>query len=394
MRKAVLLAEVAAELDVLIVRISLLSGIILGGMAGVAGCTAAIAPPKEPVIVSPAARALSVPVGEFQGDGAQMGRQQAAQFGPQIIHLHDSYLAAQLQSVGPARARMAAAAFEAQMLPEHRDEILAMSQALGINSYDAVLGQCFEDLTPQTACSTIALGPEASPDGIGRFGRNLDFESLGVLQNGSVLLIFHPQGRFAFASVGWPGMVGVTSGMNEYGLSLACMEVPRPARMPTAMPYTLLYRMILERCRNVQDAIDLLARTPRQTANNLMLMDAQENRAVVEIRPEGITARRGESGQALISTNHQRGQDRTSPGLCWRYDLLNATASQEVGRIDRDAVEKLLGRVVQGSGGDFTLQSMIFEPASRTLYLATGSDAPARGFQRIDLSQYFEKRGL
>jgi Acyl-coenzyme A:6-aminopenicillanic acid acyl-transferase len=338
---------------------------------------------------SPAATVSPVSVGEFRGDGAQMGRQQAAAFGPEIRQLHDEYLVPQLQSIDAVQARMAAAAFEALMLPEHRAEVIAMAQALGINQYDAVLGQCFEDLTPQAACSTISVPASGSPDGIARFGRNLDMESLGVLQSHSVLLIFHPQGRYSFASIGWPGMIGVVSGMNEYGLSLACMEVPRPARLPTAMPYTLLYRMILERCRTVDEAIDLLNRTPRQTANNLMLMDAAGNRVVVEIQIQSIAVRRGEPSAALISTNHQRGQDRTTAGFCWRYDLLNKTAAPAFGHIDRAAMEKMLGDVAQGNHGEATLQSMIFEPADRVIYLATGSDAPERGFHRIDLKKYF-----
>ena len=43
-------------------------------------------------------------------------------------------------------------------------------------------------------------------------------------------MIFRPQGRYAFASVAWPGMVGVLSGMNEHGLALANMEVDRERR--------------------------------------------------------------------------------------------------------------------------------------------------------------------
>ncbi len=162
------------------------------------------------------------------------------------------------------------------------------------------------------------------PDGVcGSVEISISHPLTSVLNKHSALMIYHPAGRNQFAAIGWPGMIGVLSGMNEYGLSLACMEGPRMARLPTAMPYTLLYRTILEQCRTVDEAIDLLQRTPRQTANNLMLMDAAGNRAVVEIRPESVVVRRGEPGRRLISTNHQRGQDRDTPGYCWRYDRLH-----------------------------------------------------------------------
>ena len=80
--------------------------------------------------------------------------------------------------------------------------------------------------------------------------------------------------------------------MNEYGLCLANMEVDRQMRPPMAMPYTLLYRTVLEQCRTVDEAIDLLKRTPRQSANNLMLMDARGEPC------RGGDSARGSDGQA------------------------------------------------------------------------------------------------
>jgi hypothetical protein len=35
--------------------------------------------------------------------------------------------------------------------------------------------------------------------------------------------------------------------------------------------------------------------------------------------------------------------------------------------------------------GDMTLQSMIFEPSDRVLYLATGKDAAANPYSRLDV---------
>jgi isopenicillin-N N-acyltransferase like protein len=355
----------------------------------ITGCASSQRPPVvSTVVVAPQPR-LSIPVGEFRGTPADMGRQQGTQFRQTIIDLDQSFLLNQVPASQRVVARLAAINFEVLMLPEHRTETEALAQAVGVNHYDILLAQCFLDLTASTGCSTIALPPAASSDGVARLGRNLDFPSLGVINKHSALMVYHPADRNQFVAIGWPGMIGVLSGMNEYGLSLACMEVPRQPRLPTAMPYTLLYRAILEQCRTVDEAIDLLQRTPRQTANNLMLMDAAGNRAVVEIRPESVVVRRGISGAALISTNHQRGQDQDTPGYCWRYDRLHDESISQFGKFDAPAIEKMMGHVVQGKEGGMTLQSMVFEPANRVIYLATGSDAPTRTFDRIDLKSYF-----
>ncbi len=384
-------------------------GLILLGCVGFAGCvaspmsysvsaasgpqkatgTSTAAPlPLTPATVKPAA--TKIPVIELRGSPPELGKAYGDAVGDTVKLLYENYLMVRLTGPNLLRARVAAAEFEIYFLPEHREELSAMSQSLEINHYDAVLAQCFLDLLPSTGCSTITLPASASPDGIARFGRNLDFPSLNIADKHSVLFIYHPDdGRYQFAAVGWPGMIGVLSGMNEHGLCLSNMEVDRPARVPSAMPYTLLYRTILERCKNVDEAIQLLRNTPRQTANNLMLMDADGNRAVVEIQPDGITVRRGVDNSALISTNHQRGIDADSSGRCWRYDDLHTTSAANFGQIDPNVLEQMLSRVVQGDHGEMTLQSMIFEPSTRVIYLATGTDAPSRTFERIDLKAYF-----
>jgi predicted choloylglycine hydrolase len=237
-----------------------------------------------------------------------------------------------------------------------------------------------------TACSTVTFSAAAAPDGVARFGRNLDFPSFDVADKASVVLVYRPQGRYAFASVAWPGLVGVLSGMNEHGLTLANMEVKRGARVPSAMPYTLLYRCVLERCKTVDEAIEFLRDTPRQSANNLMLMDASGDRAVVELTPESVAVRRGSEGEALVSTNHQRGEDADTPGRCERYDYLNENSNQDFGHIDVAGVESLLAGASQGK---MTLQSMVFEPANRVIYLSTGKNAARREFHRLDLRKHF-----
>src|SRR5690606_3223097 len=157
-----------------------------------------------------------------------------------------------------------------------------------LSTQQMMLGQCFLDLLPMTACSSVSVPASAAADGVGRLARNLDFATMGVADRHSIVLIYRPDGRHAFAAVSWPGMLGVLSGMNEHGLVLVNMEVSRGRRLPLAMPYTMLYRTLLEQCATVDEAISLLERTPRQTPNNIMLMDAAGARAVVEIRPEAI----------------------------------------------------------------------------------------------------------
>jgi predicted choloylglycine hydrolase len=329
-----------------------------------------------------------VPVIEMSGTGDALGTAHASQLGGPIRNLFRDYFGRYFKSDFQRDvALLAASAFGQHVDPQHKAEIHALARGVNLDDREVMLGQCFLDLSAMTACSTITFPAGAAPDGVARFGRNLDFPSFNVADKGTVVLIFRPQGRYAFASIAWPGMIGVLSGMNEHGLTLANMEVDRGRRLPVAMPYTLLYRTVLERCRTVGEAIALLENTPRQTANNLMLMDASGDRAVVELTPEKVEVRRAPDDAALISTNHQRGQDLDEPGRCERYDTLHDEGAQQFGDIGAEQVESMLGDVAQGK---MTLQSMVFEPAKRVLYLAVGANAPTKGYHRLELRKYFE----
>ena len=342
-----------------------------------------------PPATRPAMSSAPVRIVELSGSGEQMGADADRQLDAAIHTLHDQYLVRFVQG-GMARfvALSEANAFEGQLRPEHRAEVVALAKAAHVDERETMLAQCFLDIAQLSGCSTITLSADASPDGVPRFGRNLDFWSLDIADKYTTLFVVRGDGgRYGYASVGWPGMIGVLSGMNEHGLCLANMEVPRPDRLPTGMPYTLLYRTVLERCRTVDEAVNLLGSTPRQTANNLMLMDAAGDRAVAEITPESVHVRRATGPAALISTNHQRDQDADTPGRCDRYDDLHAKSAADFGRDDEPAVQAMLGRV----GRRGTLQSMVFEPTRRVLYLAAGTDAAHRPFTRIDLTPYFHR---
>lgn len=352
----------------------------------------AVAPlPATPTVVR-AERAspdkYPVPIIVLSGTASDIGRQHGQALGASIRALHDSYFQRYFKNPGQRWLALGVAqTFDPRLSPEHHAELAALAADAGIDTRQLLLAQCFLDLTPMTACSTIALPAGAAPDGVARFGRNLDFPGFNIADKQTVVLVYRPEGRYQFAAISWPGLLGVLSGMNEHGLAIANMEVARYPRAASGMPYTLLYRTVLERCRTVDEAIALLKNTPRQSANNLMLMDASGDRAVAEITPEGVTVRRASGSQALISTNHQRGASNAdSPGRCTRYDRLHDAARDTFGLIDCNAVEQMLANVAQGNK---TLQSMVFEPSTRVIYLATGKNAPTNGYASLDLNKYF-----
>ena len=97
--------------------------------------------------------------------------------------------------------------FEGTMPTYHR---LLFLHAL----YDIALS--FES-SPLLGCSSFVLGPTMTRDGHTLLARAFDFESADAFDRDKAVFFVRPLGSIPFASVAWPGLVGVLSGMNLEG---------------------------------------------------------------------------------------------------------------------------------------------------------------------------------
>jgi len=81
---------------------------------------------------------------------------------------------------------------------------------------------------------------------------------------GPMLTIAHPEGRYAWASVGWPTAVGVVTGVNAHGIAV----MVHPTRTGdvratrSARPIAQLARAVLEQAKTIDEAIKLVESTP------------------------------------------------------------------------------------------------------------------------------------
>ena len=109
--------------------------------------------------------------------------------------------------------------------PDYRRELEAMANAGGADRDRLVLGNTLFDLKKSVACSALLVDGERSATGKPLLGRNLDYPSLGYAHEYSLVPVFRPNAaKHSFASVGFPGLVGCLSGMNDAGLAVAVLE--------------------------------------------------------------------------------------------------------------------------------------------------------------------------
>ena len=276
-----------------------------------------------------------------------------------------------------------------QLPAHHREELRAASACFGVDRDLGLLANLLPDIYRGSyACSSLIVEKERSKTGGLLFGRNLDFYTLGILDKYSLVTVHRPAGKHAFVTVGFPGLFGCLSGMNDAGLALAVHEVflsRDGAAMfnPKGVPYTFAFRRVLEECGSVAEAEKMLRVTERTTILALALCDPDGGK-VLEMTPRTVSDRSSISG-ICACTNHFRTSELSVFALCGRYPRL--AHSRLLGRLGIPEVAKKMHQVHIGR---LTVQTMIFEPAALKLHLAIGScPSSALPLKQLDLKSLF-----
>lgn len=254
-------------------------------------------------------------------------------------------------------------------------------------------------------CSGFSAWGKRTADGETLYARTLDFPlgPKGVALQILVARMPPPAGQaakakhrprrpLALVAVGWPGMIGAYTGMNEAGLA-ACLHDAgnySPGGKTTGLrPRGLALRAVLERLDPEREEPGaalkrLLDKTPASCGN--LFHAAWPNAAAKKWkRPPSVVAewdsfnhprdgyatlRRPRAGeQTLILTNHMR--VRRPPIPCRRYAAIKAALA-------RPAAKKLtpetMRRGLIAAEQFVAAHSVVFEPAARRLHLSFTKD--------------------
>src|SRR5262249_2269428 len=86
-----------------------------------------------------------------------------------------------------------------RFLPQHAAEVEAIIRASGEDRDPIILANTMFEIKKLAACSVLIVEPNRSRSGKLLFGRNLDFPTLGYLQDYSLVQVYRPTGKHAFA---------------------------------------------------------------------------------------------------------------------------------------------------------------------------------------------------
>jgi len=176
-------------------------------------------------------------------------------------------------------------------------------------------------------------------------GRNSDmFPSLKAT---SESILYRPDNGYMFLGHS-TSMVQMEDGINEYGLAIGMNFLMTKYRKP-GLNTGMIIRYILENCKTVQEAVDLLKTLPISSTQNLMIADKGGDKAVVECSPCKMIVRRSDG--FLVSTNHfvdkAMQSEHANPNDNWylskdRYETVQNALSNELSAKDRLYAQDIL----------------------------------------------------
>lgn len=267
-------------------------------------------------------------------------------------------------------------------IPErHKAETRAMAASLGLEDELAQTLNVFPELFH---CSGFAVFGKATVDGKLYHGRVLDYMTTIGLQDAATTFVVAPEGRHAFANVGYAGFIGSVSGMNARGISLGEMG-GRGEGQWDGVPMATLMRRALEECSTLEDVTTLWANSPRTCEYYYVFADGKTNQAVgVAATPDSIQFVQPGEGHELLGPGIA---DAVVLSAGSRLEKLRERVQQRYGQIDADVAQWLMSRPV---AMESNLHNVLFVPEDGVLYVANASHnkpAAEQPYVRLDLKE-------
>ena len=193
-------------------------------------------------------------------------------------------------------------------LNRFQKEMVALGQYAQIDWQDILIANVSYDLMLASfGCSTVALATKTGPV----LARNMDWWPEDLLARCSYLFRSERSGKLQFVQAGWPGSVGVVTGLSGNGFAFALNAVAAQEPFcPTGYPVLLHLRRVLEDALGFEQAVELIEKQ-RFPVGGLITLIGRENhqRVVIEREPTKAALRWGKKNEPLITTNDYRTMD-------------------------------------------------------------------------------------
>ena len=308
---------------------------------------------------------------------------------------------------------------------EYKAEILGLSKYAG-DTYDEIaspymrvlylhgahdIGHAMQDLA-LVGCSSFAVWGDKTDDGSLLIGRNFDFYAGDDFSKNKIIEFVSPTDGYKFMSVTWAGMIGVTSGMNEQGLTVTINAGKSDIPWVAKTPISIVTREILQYASNIEDAIAIAKKRAVFVSESIFVGSANDKKAVlIETSPENFGVYEVENTDQLICTNHFQSEayandERNTEHIQdshsqYRYERLEELLSEHTVVTPQIAAgilrnTKGLNNATIGYGNEKALNQLlahhaiIFKPEQRLVWVSS-NPYQLGAFVAYDLNKVFAK---
>jgi len=273
---------------------------------------------------------------------------------------------------------------------KYKDEIKGMSDATGL-PLDIV-----EDFTifPELFhCSGFAVWGKATADGALLHGRVLDYMREVGLDRWALIIVQEPDNANAFVNVGYSGMIGSVTGMNDKHVAIGEMG-GRGGEKWDGMPMTLLVRECLETCGTLEEVRQLMTGSPRTCQYYYVVSDSKADNG--RGSAYGVSANPEEA--QFIGPNQYNEllprpvEDAVLLSAGGRYDCLVNRVEKMYGKIDTQTGLDIMARGVAMSSN---MHDALFKPATLEMWVCNSTiEDPAcnRPYVHYDLGALINER--
>lgn len=331
-----------------------------------------------------------ISVFEVKGDYWQMGREYGKIFKGYLNRFYKTAIEEYLikESRMPYLKLFLLSRFMLRSYPaKFREMFKGMSEASGMSVNCLIMLDqlnAFELIRNQNIgrCSNLAVWGNYSVDSAVVFGRNFDQpESYKRFNEFVAIVTFRPEGGIPFASISYPGQIGISSAINECGIFLANNEAPvlKQDVININTPNMLLSEFeFLASSRTLED---LDKKVNASKANCPAIVSAlDENYAYTyEWTSSAIKRRGGIYDSNIAATNHFVDPSWERPVLPEaygktgiRYNNLLSQAGRYKGQFNAGKMEEVLETLVDNGGPmhkDKTIYQIVALPRDRRFYI-------------------------
>jgi hypothetical protein len=236
------------------------------------------------------------------------------------------------------------------LAPEYRDEIAGLANGLGLSKRKVLRSSFLSEVLQQLAAASFKIQADALSKGgctaaavIDRqsgmviHGKNQDYDASGHWDNSPALIITRLKGAHAYAKATSAGLLKGNLSINECGLSIGghMLFSSRPGRKGHL--FTTLENDVMRRASSLDQALDLLRRTPRCGCYAFVMTHASEARAVVaECDGDRVSVRETDNGALGMSNIFTTDEDAAT------RDVLIAGGFDRNPRSRQNRIEELL----------------------------------------------------